>query len=439
MLRATLRATRSATALTLGLLAAGCGTATIPSHPTGAASLAGETVEVAATWTGTEQANFQAVLDAFAKKTGATVKYTSGGDDLPVLLGSRLAGGAPPDIALIAQPGVVASFADKGQLKELTGTAVDALARNYSDAWRALGTINGKQYGVYFKVANKSVIWYRTDKFAEAGVQPPATWDEFVQISRVLVDSGTTPMAVPGGDGWTLTDWFENVYLRVGGPDNYDKLARHAIPWSDPTVVQTLRLLADYWKTPKTIQGGPVGAVQLKFVQSIADVFGERPRSAMLFEGDFVATEIAKLDKTKVGAGARFFDWPSMGGSKPGVVTAGDQAVAFKDSKGAAALMAYLASPEAAKIMATRGGYLSANRNLDPSAYPDDTTRRLAIAVVNTDVLRFDLSDLTPPTFGGGTSADEWRLLQDFLRNPTDPAGTAQKLEDAAKKDFGSR
>src|SRR5262249_24601807 len=249
-----------------------------------------------------------------------------------------------------------------------------------------------------------------------------------VQISRVLVDSGTTPMAVPGGDGWTLTDWFENVYLRVGGPDNYDKLARHAIPWSDPTVVQTLRLLADYWKTPKTIQGGPAGAVQLKFVQSIADVFGERPRSAMLFEGDFVAAEIAKLGKTKVGAGARFFDWPSMGGSKSGVVTAGDQAVAFKDSKGAAALMAYLASPEAAKIMATRGGYLSANRNLDPSAYPDDTTRRLATAVVNTDVLRFDLSDLTPPTFGGGTSADEWRLLQDFLRNPTDPAGTAQKL-----------
>src|SRR5262249_23446502 len=148
-----LRATRSATALTLGLLAAGCGTATIPQNPTGAASLAGETVEVAATWTGTQQANFQAGPDAVAEQTRAPVQDPSGGDDLPVLLGSRLAGGAPPDIALIAQPGVVASFADKGQLKELTGTTADALARNYSDAWRALGTINGKQYGVYFKVA----------------------------------------------------------------------------------------------------------------------------------------------------------------------------------------------------------------------------------------------------------------------------------------------
>lgn len=94
-----------AAALACTLLAAGCGDA----MPTvaGGRSLAGQTVEVAATWTGAEQANFRAVLDAFAHRTGATVKYTSGGDDLPVLLGSRLAGGAPPDVALIAQPGVM--------------------------------------------------------------------------------------------------------------------------------------------------------------------------------------------------------------------------------------------------------------------------------------------------------------------------------------------
>jgi alpha-glucoside transport system substrate-binding protein len=426
-----------AAALAGTLLAAGCGDA----MPTvaGGRSLAGQTVEVAATWTGAEQANFRAVLDAFARRTGATVKYTSGGDDLPVLLGSRLAGGGPPDVALIAQPGVVASFARKGQLKELAGAAAQAVAANYSDAWRALGTIDGKQYGVYFKVANKSVIWYRADAFAEAGVQPPATWDEFLATSRTLADAGYVPMAVPGGDGWTLTDWFENVYLRAAGPEAYDKLARHEIPWTDPTVVRALRLLADYWKAPRTIQGGPAGAVQLKFVQSIADVFGERPKSAMLFEGDFVATEITKLGRTRVGDGAKFFDWPSVGGSKPAVVTAGDEAVAFKDSKGATALMAYLASSEAAEIMARKGGYLSANRNLDPSAYPDATTQRLATAVVKADVLRFDMSDLTPQSFGGSTNADEWRLLQDFLANPTDPAGTARKLEDAARKDFGGR
>jgi alpha-glucoside transport system substrate-binding protein len=434
----TCRPTRTATAvLVIALAAAGCTNAATGSAISGDHSLTGQTVEVAATWTGSEQANFRAVLDAFAHRTGATVKYTSGGDDLPVLLGSRLAGGAPPDVALIAQPGVVASFARRGQLKELTGPAAQAVATNYSDAWRQLGTVDGKLYGVYFKVANKSVIWYRADRFAAAGVAPPHSWDDLRTVSHTLTDAGSVPMAVPGGDGWTLTDWFENVYLRLAGPDAYDRLARHEIPWTDPTVVQALRLLADYWGAPKTIQNGPAGAVQLKFDQSIADVFGEKPRSAMLFEGDFVATEIDKLGKTKVGDGARFFDWPSINGSKPAVVTAGDQAVAFKASKGAMALIAYLASPDAAAIMAAKGGYLSANRNLDPASYPDDTTQQLADAVVKADLLRFDMSDLAPPSFGGGTNADEWRLLQDFLGRPTDPAGTARKLEDAAKKDYG--
>jgi alpha-glucoside transport system substrate-binding protein len=291
---------------------------------------------------------------------------------------------------------------------------------------------------VYFKVANKSVIWYRTDKFAEAGVRPPTTWEELKQVSRTLSDAGITPIVAAGGDGWVLTDWFENVYLRIGGPDKYDKLARHEIPWTDPSVVQTLQLLADYWRTPKFVQGGPKGAVQLTFTQSIADVFGTSSRTAMLFEGDFVASEINQLNRGMVGSGAKFFDWPAINGSKPAVVTAGDQAVAFKNTPQANALMAFIASPDAANIMAGRGGFISANKNLDPSAYPDDTTTALAASVVNAEILRFDLSDLTPQSFGGGSNAHLWVLLQNFLSEPISAAAMAAQLEDAAKRDFGS-
>jgi alpha-glucoside transport system substrate-binding protein len=409
------RKTQLTAAVAVALLAAsGCASkqGTTDGPATGS-DLSGQTVEVAATWSGTEQANFKAVLDAFAAKTKATVKYTSGGNDLPVLINSRLAGGAPPDIAFISQPGVVAELAKRGALKPLTGDAAKAVTDNYSDAWQKLGTIDGKLYGIYFKVANKSVIWYRTDAFDNAGVKPPKTWDELKAASKTLSDSGVTPIVAAGGDGWVLTDWFENVYLRVAGSDNYDKLSRHAIPFTDPTVVKTLQVLSDYWRTPSWIQGGPSGAVQVSFTQSIADVFGEKPKSAMLYEGDFVASEITKLGKMKVGENAKFFDWPSIDNSKPAVVTAGDQAVALKDTPATMALMAFLASP-------------------------DTTGRDLATSVVKAELLRFDLSDLTPQSFGGGTSAHMWVLLQEFLSKSTDPAATAQQLEDAAKRDFGS-
>jgi spermidine/putrescine-binding protein len=428
----------SGASVLLVALAAACGTGSTPAGANGK-PLAGQTIEVAAVWSGVEQANFQAVLTAFSAKTGASVKYTSGGNELVALINSRLAGGAPPDVALISQPGVVAQFAKQNVIKVLTGETASAVTANYSAAWKAMGEIDGKLYGVYFKAANKSVIWYRTEKFQEAGVQPPATWEEFLAVSKTLTEAGITPMAVPGADGWPLTDWFENIYLRVAGPGKYEQLAKHQLTWTDPSVVQTLQLLKDYWGTPKTIQGGRAGAVQLTFTQAIADVFGEKPTAAMLFEGDFVGAEINRLAKVKVGDAARFFDWPSVNGSKPAVVTAGDQAVAFKDSTAARALIAFLASPEAAKIIASKGGFISPNKNLDPSAYKDDPTRQLAASVVKADLLRFDLSDLTPQSFGGGTTADMWRLLQEFLGDAnSDPAAIAQKLEAAAKKAYGS-
>ncbi|HEY0698365.1 MAG TPA: extracellular solute-binding protein, partial [Micromonospora sp.] len=263
---------------------------------------------------------------------------------------------------------------------------------------------------------------------------PPKTWDELTTVSAALADSGVTPMVAAGGDGWVLTDWFENSYLRIAGPEMYDKLAKHEIPWTDPSVVETLTLLADYWRTPRFLAGSPT---QTALTQAIADVFGKSPEGAMLFEGDFVASEINKLGELKVGESARFFDWPSVDGSKPAVVTAGDQAVAFRDTPEANALMAFLASPEAAKIMAAEGGFISANSELDIATYPDDTTRELAEAVVKAESLRFDLSDLTPQAFGGGTGAHLWVLLQDLLARPIAPEALAEQLEAAAKKNFG--
>jgi len=427
------------TVLAATLAAAGCGggraTPAASSSSTGV-NLNGQSLEVIGEWTGAEQAAFQAVLDGFSQKTGAKVTYTSGGNNVNVLLNSRLSGGAPPDVALIPQPGVVAQYAAKGQLKELTGDTAAAVSANFSDAWKQLGTIDGKLYGVFFKVANKSVVWYRTDNFTSAGVQPPATWDDLVKVSKTLTDSGVTPMAIPAGDGWPVTDWFENIYLRVAGRDKYNQLTSHQIPWTDPTVVQSLQLLGSYVSAANNIEKG---AGQLTFTQSVADVFGEKPKAAMLYEGDFVAGEITKLGKAKVGTDAKFFNFPSTNGSAPAVEVAGDEAVQFKDSPAAAALMAYLASADAAKIWAGKGGFLSANKNLDPTAYPDDITRQLADAVVKSQVAVFDMSDQTPQAFGGQTAADEWKLLTDFVSNPANPAGTATALEAAAVKDYGSK
>ncbi len=100
--------------------------------------LSGARLEVIATWSGAEQENFRSVLDEFSRRTHATVSYTSGGTDIALLVNSRLAGGEPPDIAFLPQPGVVAELARRGVLTPITGPAEAAVRRNYSRDWQDL-------------------------------------------------------------------------------------------------------------------------------------------------------------------------------------------------------------------------------------------------------------------------------------------------------------
>jgi alpha-glucoside transport system substrate-binding protein len=120
------------------------------------------------------------------------------------------------------------------------------------------------------------------------------------------------------------------------------------------------------------------------------------------------------------------------------VVGGGDVAVLLKQSEGGKALIRFLATPEAGAIWARLGGFSSPNKDVDPSAYPDEIVRRSAQALVGAQTFRFDMSDQMPAAFGGTPAQGEWRILQDFLKNPSDIQGTMQRLEAAAAQAYGS-
>ncbi|MFF3610172.1 ABC transporter substrate-binding protein [Streptomyces sp. NPDC002580] len=405
----------------------GTGSVTLP-------KLDGATLEVAAVWTGQEQANFKKVLAEFEKRTGAKVTFVPAQDPIINFLGSKIAGGAPPDVAMLPQVGAIKQAVDKKWATPVGPDAQAQLAKNYAQGWQDLGKVDGKQYGVYYKAANKSLVWYNDQVFENAGAKEPKTWKDFLATARTVYDSGVTPVSVGGADGWTLTDWFENVYLSQAGPEKYDQLARHEIKWTDPSVKDALTTLAQLWGDKNYLAGGPDGALQTEFPASVTQTFtgGDQPKAGMVFEGDFVAVNIAET-KAEIGTDAKVFPFPAVGDKAP-VVSGGDAAVILKDSKAAQALVTFLASPDAATIQAKLGGYLSPNKRVEPSAYPNAVQRKMAEALIAAgDDFRFDMSDQAPQAFGGTPGKGEWKALQDFLKNPKDVAGTQAKLEaDAA-------
>ncbi|MCW1094375.1 ABC transporter substrate-binding protein [Streptomyces sp. RS2] len=400
--------------------------------------LDGESLEVAAVWTGTEQKNFKQVLTEFEKRTGAKVTFVPAQDPIINFLGSKIAGGSPPDVAMLPQPGAIKQAVDKGWAKPLGAEATKELGENYSQGWQDIGKVGGKQYGVYYKAANKSLIWYNAQVFENAGAAEPKTWDELLDTAQMVYDSGVAPFSVGGADGWTLTDWFENVYLSQAGPEKYDQLAQHEIKWTDPSVKEALTTLAEIWGKKDFVAGGASGALQTEFPASVTQTFtgGDQPKAGMVYEGDFVQVNIGET-KAKVGTDAKVFPFPAVGDTAP-VVSGGDAAVVFKDSKAAQALATWLASPDAAAIQAKLGGFLSPNKSVDASVYPNEVQKKIADALIAAgDDFRFDMSDQAPQAFGGTPGKGEWKTLQDFLKNPKDVAGAQAKLEADAAAAYG--
>lgn len=413
------------------LVASGCAPGGGSGGAEGGGELDGVELQVAAKWTGVEQQNFEKVLAAFEKDTGAKVNYESTGEDTGAYLGPKLEAGEAPDVAILPQPGLLAEYAGQDALVPLKGDAAKALDDNYSDYWKELGSVEGEPYGILVKAAHKSIVWYRPDSFDEAGVEPPATWKDLTgDVSGTLSDAGITPFAMCGASGWTLTDWFENVYLSQAGPKKYDQLVAHEIKWTDPSVVEALETLAGVWGEDTMMAGGTKGAVQTDFPTCVTQVYGQQ-KAAMVMEADFVAASVTEAGST-VGEDALTFPFPAVGDDAP-VVVGGDIAAGMSEKEGTQELLAYLASPEAGTAWAGLGGYLSANSEVKADAYADKTTQDLAQTILDAgDTVRYDLSDQVPSAFGGTEGKGMWAALQDFLRDPGDADATAEALEKAA-------
>ena len=424
--------------LALSAVAAGCG-GDDDEEGGGVGTETGEqavsgSVTILAVWTGAEGEAFQAVLDGFTEQNpDVTVKYQAAQDPATVL-STAVEGGNPPDLAALSSPGIMKDFQSRGALTPID-FAKDDVAANFSQSWVDLGTIDGQLYGLFFKGGNKSTVWYNVHAFEDAGVEPPEDWDAFLEAAKTLKASGVTAYSIGAADGWTLTDWFEQVYLRIAGPEKYDQLTNHEIPWTDPSVKEALTELAKVFSDTDNIAGGTSGALQTDFPTSISQIYADPPKAAIAYEGDFAAGVITDETQAQPQTDFDFFDFPSINGSSPVVVGGGDVVVMFKDSPAAQALVKYLATPEAGEIWAARGGFSSPNMNVDESVYPDDITRRAATALAQAETFRFDMSDLAPTAFG---SDAEFSLLQEWFRNPSDIDGITTKLEAAAAKAYGS-
>ena len=214
-----------------------------------------------------------------------------------------------------------------------------------------MGTVDGTLYAVWFRAAQKSTVWYNTHVFDDAGVEPPTTWDELVSTAQTISDSGVPPYSVGVDVGWPMSDLFENIYLRTAGPDMYDKLARHEIPWTDQSVKDALSKMADVIGNSDEIAGGTQGALQTDFNGSVDQMFSGPAGGRDALRRELRRRRHHRRDEGEGRHRRRLLRLPSIDGSPPAVMGGGDLAVLLDDTPAGEALIKFLATPEAAEVL----------------------------------------------------------------------------------------
>ncbi|NLD73485.1 MAG: extracellular solute-binding protein [Chloroflexi bacterium] len=363
----------------------------------------GGSVSFVATWTGVEQEALDAMLAPFIEATGISIDYT-GTRDLDAILTTRVAGNNPPDLAAVANPGIMAQFGREGELVDLsTVLDMDTFGEQYAEVWQELGSVDGTLNGLFMKAASKGFIWYNVGAFEDAGYEIPETWDDLMAISQEIADTGTAPWseALESGaaSGWPGTDWIEDILLRQSGQEAYDAWWMGELAWTSDEVRQAFETWGEIVATDGMVYGG-VDTVLTTNFEGVGDpLFADPPQAYLAHQGSFIADFIVSRNPdVEPITDLNFFGFPVFNEGDPqAVIGGGDAIIMFNDTPQAQALVRYLASPEAQAIWAEAGGgYISANQAMPLDVYPDEITAGTAEILLESEVVVFDASDLMP-------------------------------------------
>jgi alpha-glucoside transport system substrate-binding protein len=395
----------------------------------------GGTVSVLAVWGGDELDNFRAMIAPFEEQTGITVEY-EGTRDLNAVLTTRLEGGNPPDLAGLPGPGQLQEFAQAGHLVALNDVLdMDQMRSEYDEGFLKLATIDGNLYGIFIKAAVKSLVWYNPKAFDAAGYEIPTSWDELNTLEDQIIADGNKPWCIGlesgAASGWPGTDWIEDIMLRTAGPDTYDQWWNHEIAWTNAAVKNAWETWGTIVNDPDMVYGGQPWVLSTNFGEAPFPMFEDPVKCYLHRQASFITSFITEQFPDLVaGEDYDFFEFPPIEPAQgQPLLVAGDLFGMFNDTPQARALMQYLVTADAQAIWAERGGFLSANKMVDPAVYPDQLTQQIGEMLTQATAVRFDASDLMPEAVNNAF----WAGIMDFVSQPDTLDSILDSIESAAQ------
>jgi alpha-glucoside transport system substrate-binding protein len=400
----------------------------VPTVPTGYTELdqalgadkpfTGTKVSIQTQWIGGEGTNFAASVADFAAATGITIQVDSIGSSHETVLRTRIEGGQPPDLAMLAQPTPVLAYAADGKVIDVA-TFMDAQKLSTEHpATIGLVTQGNQIWGIPYKADVKSTIWYPIKAFEAAGYTVPTTWDELIALSDKIVADGTNPWCISAGGpgtatGWQITDWVEEVVLKTKGLDYYNQWINHEVTFQDPGIKDAFdNYVGKIFFTPNYVFGGNTAIVatdQKTPMDPMFDPAGPKcwmQKIPTWYGPDFFPDQRASGQPSQyiIGEDIGIFPFPTIDPAQNNAEGSADTLMVLVDRPEVRAVAEFLATPEGIQNWILAGSAISTNTTTPAEWYEGSYKLKVASEIANNaSGIGFDASDLMPAAVGAGT------------------------------------
>jgi alpha-glucoside transport system substrate-binding protein len=356
---------------------------------------------LAATWKSWEKAN------------NITILYT-GEPDFESAIATEAQQNNAPDLAIIAQPGIVVDLAQHGLLQPLPSQVTSNVAKNFPSSWSQYTTTGGKNYAAPLLASVNGWVFYSPAQFAKWGVSVPKTWAELMTLTQTIQSkTGLAPwcdgFSEGAESGKAGVSWIDDLVLRQDGAKVYDDWVNHQIPFTDKRIQKAFDDVSSVLLNPNYANGGigEVSSINTATTARVASAL-ESGKCAMTHQPSTFVNQLTDAAGAPASVEPNGDYWafplPSVRAGSTPLTGSGYFVSSFSTNADVVRVQQFLSSTAWALSRVKLGGAISPDVNVPPSA--DASPLEQASTRLLQDkhtVFRLDAADLMPGIVGSGT------------------------------------
>jgi multiple sugar transport system substrate-binding protein len=252
------------------------------------------------------------IMDRFGDRSGTEIKVRGIEEDqLRTLITSAAAGGTLPDVMVGLPLAYVPRLADE-QISdpEAANAVVEKLgAETFAQRALELVSVDGQAQAVPADAWGQ-MIFYRTDLFADAGLEPPTTFEALEQAASTLHSDDTAGIVLPTNPADTFTQESFEAFAIANGCQLVDE--SDTVTLDSPQCLEALELYTNLAKNYSVAGNQDVDTTRATYFAG---------KSAMVIWSSFLLDELAGLRDDAAPTCAECKDNPEFLVENTGVVT----------------------------------------------------------------------------------------------------------------------